>query len=70
MADQPPDWEIIVSDYEITLNTLRGLVERTLAAPAGNDHARGYLQAMRDVKAILGKHGAPRDEPADLGEQP
>ena len=57
-------------DCEVTLATLRNLVERTLAAPAGTDSSRGYRRAMRDVKAVLDKHGAPPDEPVHYGEQP
>jgi hypothetical protein len=60
----------VVSDSEackVTLATLHSLVESTLARPAGNDHSRGYLQAMRDVKAVLDKHGAPPDEPVHFG---
>ena len=53
--------------YEVTLATLRDLVTQMLAVPAGNDHARGYCRAMRDVKAILDKHGAPADEPVHFG---
>ena len=55
---------------DVTLATLRDLVERTLATPAGTGVGRGYWRAMQDVKAVLDKHGAPPDEPAHYGEQP
>lgn len=55
-------------DCEVTLGTLRNLVERTLAIPAATDHGRGYHRAMEAVKAVLDKHGAPPDEPVHYGE--
>jgi hypothetical protein len=61
-------------DYEVTLATLRNLVDRTLEIDAAmdhprNDHAQGYVKAIRDVKAILGKHGRPAHEPVHFGGQ-
>jgi hypothetical protein len=58
---------------QVTLNTIRDLVERVLKIPAYPPidnyrvgHASGYCDAMQDIKAILNMNGAPPGEPVNF----
>lgn len=56
-----------IEHYGVTLATLHSLVAGALSIPAGSEHAHGYERAMRDVKAVLDKHGSPPGEPVHFG---
>ncbi len=51
----------------ITLATIDTHVCRALGVTSASDFGRGYNHAMRQIKAILDKHGAPPSEPVNFG---
>lgn len=67
LMDQKAGMDQVVRDYEVTVETIRAHVRMTARSPAWTDHGRGYEKAMRDVAAILDKHGAAPGEAVHFG---